>query len=57
MSGASVCHEIKNSCTIYRKIKPSGHFKDLHEHCGELKFLTHFDVNLTSFPGGVDLGN
>ena len=35
--------------SILFKEKSSDYFKDLHK----LKLFTNFDVNLTSFPGGI----
>ena len=42
-----ILHHIETSSPF--KGKFSDHFKDLHK----LKLLRHFDVNLTSFLGGV----
>ena len=42
-----VLHVFRASTTF--KKKSSDHFKDLHK----LKLLTNFDVNITSFLGGV----
>ena len=42
-----ILHNFGTSAQSKRKF--SDHFKNLHK----LKFLTNFDVNLTSFLGGV----
>ena len=42
-----ILHDFRTSAPF--KEKSSDHFKDIHK----LKFLTHFDVNLTPSPGGV----
>ena len=42
-----ILHDLRTSTPF--KEKSSDHFKDLHK----MELLTHFDINLTSFLGGV----
>ena len=42
-----ILHDFRTSTPFMEE--SSDHFKDLHE----MELLTSFDVNVTSFPGGV----